>query len=197
MFAIGAGSLCLGHTDVTPAEALGMIQNDPNLVVVDVRELSEYCDVNGHIPGALIYPYSSGVLAERYGELRVDRNYLIVCRSGGRSNAAATFLDNTDFLDATDYKIYDMTGGMNSWQWDRVGCVDSDGDKINDDLDNCPGLFNPKQMETVTFADFALLAGQWHQSGAGVLGDIDHDGVVNLSDFLIFALHWLDECAVE
>ena len=55
------------HTDVTVAEALNMVNNNAQLIVVDVREeSSEYCGPLGHIPGALNYPWSSGVLEDRY-----------------------------------------------------------------------------------------------------------------------------------
>lgn len=138
-----------GHTDVTPQEAKNLFDTNDDLIVVDVREEeSEYCNKAtssvppGHIPGALNYPWSSGVLQERYTELPLEGEILIVCRSGNRSNQAA------EFLDSKGYKhIYDMTEGMSAWEWDTVVCVDSDGDGINDDLDNCPNKFNPNQED--------------------------------------------------
>ena len=54
----------------------------------------------------------------------------MVCHSGGRSNSAANFLDSQGFTN-----IYDMKGGMSSWTGGAVGCVDSDNDGLNDDLD--------------------------------------------------------------
>lgn len=36
------------------------------LVILDVREEIEYCSAEGHIPGALNYPWISGVLQELY-----------------------------------------------------------------------------------------------------------------------------------
>jgi len=113
VFQAGAGA----HTDVTPEQARELIESTENLLVVDVREPSEYCDVRGHIPGAVNYPLSSGVLYARYDELPMDRPILVVCRSGGRSNQAANFLDSQGFPE-----IYDMTGGMNAWQWETVPC---------------------------------------------------------------------------
>ncbi|MHC4330070.1 MAG: rhodanese-like domain-containing protein, partial [Planctomycetota bacterium] len=79
----------LAHTDVTAEQARELIDSTPDLTVVDVRERYEYCDAKGHIPGALNYPLSSGVLQARYEELPTDGPVLVVCRSGGRSNAAA------------------------------------------------------------------------------------------------------------
>ena len=149
-FSLGANPYVWGHTDITPQEAKDLINTSTNLIVVDVREEdSEYCNEDptssvppGHIPGALNFPWSSGVLQERYTELPIDGEILVVCRSGNRSNQAAEFLDSKSYL-----HIYDMTEGMSAWEWDTVGCVDSDEDGINDDLDNCPNEYNPNQED--------------------------------------------------
>jgi len=148
MMSVGLNQFVWGHTDVTPQEAKNLIVANNELLVVDVREEeSEYCDENptppvppGHIPGALNYPWSSGVLQERYGELPPESEILIVCRSGNRSNQAAEFLDSKGYL-----TIYDMIDGMGAWKWETVICIDSDKDGINDDLDNCPEVYNPQQ----------------------------------------------------
>jgi rhodanese-related sulfurtransferase len=128
VFIFGANPYVWGHTDVTPKEAKGLIDTTTDLIVVDVREAeSEYCNEDpaspvppGHIPGALNYPWSSGVFQERYTELPSEGKILIVCRSANRSNQAA------EFLDSKGYKhVYEMTEGMKGWEWDTAGCVDS------------------------------------------------------------------------
>lgn len=149
---LGLTTSVRAHTDVSPLQAKNMIDDNDQLVVVDVRlAASEYCDEDppegvppGHIPGALNYPWPS-VLRDQDGYLELlplDTEILVVCRSGGRSDAAATFLDEQGFTN-----IFDMTGGMSSWQWETVVCIDSDNDGINDDLDNCPGDDNPNQED--------------------------------------------------
>lgn len=114
VFGVGA----CASKDVTPERAQKLVVSKDNLVVVDVREPSEYCDKRGHIPGALNYPYTSGVLAARYEELPKDRPILVVCRSGHRSELAAEFLRSHGFS-----KVYDMTGGMNAWQGETTPCA--------------------------------------------------------------------------
>jgi rhodanese-related sulfurtransferase len=113
-----------------------MIDTNSNLVVVDVREETEYCDdadtPPGHIPGALNYPWATGVLEATYDELPIDGDILIHCRSGVRSAAAADFLCLQGFTN-----IYNMTGGMLAWQWETVGCCYSDADC--DDAMFCTG----------------------------------------------------------
>jgi len=197
------------HVNVTAIQAKTMIETDADLIVIDVREeVSEYCV--GHIPGALNYPWSSGILGVQYGELDPSGKYLVVCQSGGRSNQASNFLDSQGFT-----QIYDMLGGMNDWLWDTVGCIDTDGDGINDDLDNCPSAHNPSQNDSdsdgignacdsdcpnldgfseVTFLDFVPLAQNWQKSGPGLLGDLNGDEIVDIQDIMIFSLYWLSRC---
>ena len=105
------------HMDVTPEEARRLMASTNDLVVIDVREPAEFCDERGHIPGALNYPYASGVLQAHYRELPMEHPILVVCRSGRRSNEAATFLDDQGFS-----KVYDMIGGMKAWLWETAAC---------------------------------------------------------------------------
>jgi rhodanese-related sulfurtransferase len=105
------------HTDITAEQAKDLIDTMDDLTVVDVREPSEYCSTRGHIPDALNYPWNSGVLQVRYEELPADGPILVVCRSGGRSNQAANFLDSQGFS-----MVYDMMGGMSAWIWETELC---------------------------------------------------------------------------
>ena len=118
---IVSGPSALAHTDVSAEQALNLIDSTDDLIVVDVREPSEYCDDTGHIPGALNYPWYSGVLEAQYGEFPTDGPVLVVCGSGGRSNRAADFLDSEGFS-----MVYDMLGGMRAWTWETEPCDDPD-----------------------------------------------------------------------
>jgi len=109
------------HTDVTAEEAKELIDTMEDLTVVDVREPYEYNSTIGHIPGALNYPWNSGVLKADYEELPADGPILVVCGSGSRSNRAANFLDSKDFS-----MVYDMLGGMSAWKWETETDVDPD-----------------------------------------------------------------------
>jgi rhodanese-related sulfurtransferase len=139
----GMAAQALAYTVVTPQQAQQMIDTNSALAVVDVREVNEYCGASGHIPGALNYPWISGVLQKDYTELAPDAEILVVCQSGHRSALAAEFLDSKGFL-----HIYSMEGGMSAWQGKIATCVDSDEDGINDDRDNCPTVSNPDQKDT-------------------------------------------------
>lgn len=143
-----------------------MIDTNPQLIVVDVREESEYCTIPlGHIPGALVYPWNTGVLQARYEELPANGDILVYCGMSIRSPQASEFLCTHGFT-----SVHNMTGGLSIWPYETVGCVDTDSDGINDDLDtctdtdgdgygnpgfpkntcqmdNCPDLANPNQAD--------------------------------------------------
>jgi 3-mercaptopyruvate sulfurtransferase SseA len=61
-FLVGINSPVFGHTEISPQDANDLIDTNDQLIIVDVREESEYCDSRGHIPGALNYPWTSDVL---------------------------------------------------------------------------------------------------------------------------------------
>ena len=69
VFLVVSGPNALAHTDVTAEQARELIDSTDNLVVIDVREPSEYSGTGGHIPGSLNYPWCSGVFHAQYGEL--------------------------------------------------------------------------------------------------------------------------------
>lgn len=92
VFAYGSA---FGYTDVTLEEArertiLGLrqailamqltvnIHAEQELIVVDVREPSEFCGSSGHIPGAVNYPWNSNVLQARYNELPKTVDILVI-----------------------------------------------------------------------------------------------------------------------
>jgi rhodanese-related sulfurtransferase len=179
---MGSGSSALAHTNVSIPDANDMIQSNPDLIVVDVRAYSsEYCGDFGHIAGALNYPWSD-YFQDHYQDFAIDDQLLLVCHSGSRSNSAATFLDSQGYL-----YVYDMLGGTYGWKitygYDTLGCVDSDSDGLNDDLDNCPGTYNPSQTDS-------------DHDGKGNACDpdcpnLDLANPVNLIDFALFAADWL------
>ena len=212
-FSIVFTSRASAHIDVNSQEAKYMIDSNDQLIVVDVREDYEYCAVEGHIPGALNYPLSSGVLQQRYEELPRDGEILVYCRSGFRSNQAAEFLDANGFL-----YVYDMQGGFLAWEWETAGCVDSDGDGVNDDLDNCPNNFNPSQRDSdddglgdicdpncpnldglnpVNFIDYSMLMQNWQVTGPNLPGDLNMDNIVDINDLAILSDYWLSDCYEE
>jgi rhodanese-related sulfurtransferase len=95
-----------------------MIPAGGDLIVLDVREVSEFCGAAQHIADAASFPWNSGVLQARFAMLPIDHTIIVVCASGGRSHAAANFLDSQGYA-----SIYDMTGGMSAWEWETESCA--------------------------------------------------------------------------
>ncbi len=74
--------------------------------ILDVREDMEW-EV-GHIDGAQHIPL--GEIPARYGEVPLDEDVYIICRSGGRSLRATAYLQDAGF------DPVNVIGGMGAWQ---------------------------------------------------------------------------------
>lgn len=95
------------YTNVTVVEAKDMIDTNPSLVILDVRNQSEY-DA-GHIRNARQIPVWA--LAERLNELNESDTILVYCKSGYRSLMATQTLVNNSFAN-----LYNMIGGITLWE---------------------------------------------------------------------------------
>ena len=92
--------------EMTAKEVETSLNEGTNLNIIDVREVDEVAA--GRIPGA--QNIRLGLLEFRMHELDKAKEYIIVCRSGGRSARAS------QFLDYQGYNVINMTGGMMSWE---------------------------------------------------------------------------------
>jgi rhodanese-related sulfurtransferase len=91
---------------LTAKEVEALLTEGKKLDIVDVRETDEVAV--GKIPGAVNIPL--GLVEFRMNELDKTKEYIMVCRSGGRSGRAS------QFLESQGYKVINMTGGMLSWE---------------------------------------------------------------------------------
>ncbi len=94
------------YGDVTVNEAWDLIQNEPELVILDVRTQTEYDD--GHIEGAILIPVAE--LPDRLDELSANDEILVYCRTGNRSGTAVAIMEENGFS-----KIYHMNEGISTW----------------------------------------------------------------------------------
>lgn len=94
------------YGDVTVADARALIEDKPEMVILDVRTPSEFDD--GHIEGALNIPVDD--LEGRLDELSEDEELLVYCRTGNRSTRAVGVLEDAGFT-----KIFHMDGGITAW----------------------------------------------------------------------------------
>lgn len=97
------------HEDISAANLQSRLIAGEKLTVLDVREPGELV-AGGKIAGALNMPWVSGGLKKDFGKLPTNQPIVVVCQSGGRSNAAADFLVTKGFI-----PVYDMLGGMTAW----------------------------------------------------------------------------------
>jgi len=100
-------------TDLTPQQVKAKLDSAEQIVLVDVRTPEEYTSEVGHIPGAMLFPFR--YLVQRFEEIEKikDREIIVYCLSGGRSQRAA------EFLASKGIAAKNMTGGMR--EWNRLG----------------------------------------------------------------------------
>lgn len=78
-----------------------------NDVFIDVRHPSEWAE--GVIPGVLKIQLDA--LPDHVAHLDKDKNYVLICRSGNRSNNASKY-----FLSEGFTKVNNFDGGMLNWE---------------------------------------------------------------------------------
>jgi rhodanese-related sulfurtransferase len=82
-------------------------KRDQGAFILDVRQPEEWDAL--HIPGATLIPL--GELPNRLNEVPKDREVVVVCRSGNRSQQGRDILLNAGYSQVTS-----MAGGMNQWK---------------------------------------------------------------------------------
>ncbi|MBT2569950.1 rhodanese-like domain-containing protein [Planococcus sp. ISL-110] len=90
---------------MTTQQVQELVESNQPTNLIDVRETNEVAA--GKIPGAINIPL--GLLEFRMSELDKSTEYIMVCRSGGRSGQATRFLENQG------YTVTNMDGGMLDW----------------------------------------------------------------------------------
>lgn len=91
--------------EISTTEAHALFSNG-NTFFLDVREQGEWDDV--HIPGTTLVPL--GELAERLNEVPKDKNIVVICRSGNRSQQGRDILIQAGYTNVTS-----MAGGITDW----------------------------------------------------------------------------------
>jgi len=101
-----------GYQRVSAAELASLIQREPGLHLLDVREPFELVAF-GTIPGVQNIPV--GELAFRTSELPADltRPIAVICASGNRSSEAAHYLVTRGYA-----RVFDLDGGIYAWKKD-------------------------------------------------------------------------------
>ena len=98
-----------GGGDVSVTEATGMVKQDKELVILDVRTPEEY--QSGHLAGAQNMNYYDANFAQQLEDLPRDKRYLVYCHSGGRSAKALKQMKESGFKE-----VYNLKGGVTAWK---------------------------------------------------------------------------------
>jgi rhodanese-related sulfurtransferase len=97
-----------GIKQLTAEEVQKALENPrEDLVFLDVREDEEY--EAAHIPGVHLLP-TSEFMARYEQELDQNKEYIVICRSGNRSQIVCKFLQEQGFT-----KLANLAGGMLEW----------------------------------------------------------------------------------
>jgi rhodanese-related sulfurtransferase len=91
---------------ITAKEVEALVNKGKELNIIDVREVDEVAA--GKIHGAVNIPL--GLIEFRMHEIDKAKEYIMVCRSGGRSGSAS------QLLESYGYNVINMTGGMLTWE---------------------------------------------------------------------------------
>jgi len=100
------------YRDISADSLYAWIASGDSLFLLDVREQDEYD--SGHLEGAVLYPWNSAVLVQRYNELPLNISIIVICALGGRAAEASAFLDTVDQYRFAGH-IYRLEGGMAAW----------------------------------------------------------------------------------
>lgn len=93
--------------DISAADAVIFLKENPETVVVDVRTTSEF--QSGHIPGARLIPVDE--IENRLSEVPREVSHLLVtCQGGARSAAACQMLSEKGYTN-----LLNMYDGMGAW----------------------------------------------------------------------------------
>ena len=94
------------YTDVTPAEAKALIDENPDLIIIDVSPA--YAE--GHLPGAVNYYLGDGSLDAAIPMLDKNATYLVYCHVDSVAIQGAQKL-----VDAGFKNVYRLAGNYSAW----------------------------------------------------------------------------------
>ncbi len=100
---------------ILPAQAMRLIGENPDLLIIDVRtarEISQYGTLPNSVKGDIGAIVKNGLSSPK------DRPVLVVCAVGGRSYAIGKLLVKKGFR-----QIYNLSGGIDRWKRDGFPVV--------------------------------------------------------------------------
>lgn len=111
--AIAFGALATEPATIEPKTVIERLAwGDRSLVLLDVRTPAEFAE--GHVPGAINIPHTE--IASRIGELSDarDRDLVVYCRSGNRTEQALAALRKAGFS-----RLFHLKGDYLRWSEEK------------------------------------------------------------------------------
>jgi adenylyltransferase/sulfurtransferase len=96
--------------DMTPREFLERRAGGAEMTLLDVRE--DWETALAPVPAEVLH-IPMGQISNRLSELDPQREFVVICRSGGRSLEVARFLSTQGFA-----TVYNLAGGILAWSRD-------------------------------------------------------------------------------
>jgi adenylyltransferase/sulfurtransferase len=96
--------------DMTPREFLERRAGGAEMTLLDVRE--DWETALAPVPAEILH-IPMGQISNRLSELDPQREFVVICRSGGRSLEVARFLSTQGFA-----TVYNLAGGILAWSRD-------------------------------------------------------------------------------
>jgi rhodanese-related sulfurtransferase len=95
---------------ITAEAAKSIMDSELDFVILDTREQYEYDE--GHIPGAILIPYTE--IVDKAEDILPDKDktILVYCRSGRRSKIAAEYLAGLGYTNVKEF------GGIIDWPYE-------------------------------------------------------------------------------
>ena len=105
-----------GYRQISMDEAIAMMQEENNYIILDVRTPEEFADK--HIPDAINIP-NENIGTEEIPELPDKAQLILVyCRSGNRSKQASEKLARLGYTNIVEF------GGINNWPGETVSGIE-------------------------------------------------------------------------
>ena len=96
-----AGSSSSGYRQISMDEAVKMMRDEKDYIILDVRRADEFAE--GHIPGAINVPNEEIGTVEIAELPNKSQLILVYCRSGRRSKEAAGKLANLGYTNVAEF----------------------------------------------------------------------------------------------
>jgi rhodanese-related sulfurtransferase len=100
------------YTDISNETLLQLIEEQPDLQIIDVRTPEEYAQ-HGHISGVPNLPI--GTIEEWAETLNTEAPMAFLCKGGVRSIHACQYMEEYFNIDTDTTPLYNLEHGMSQW----------------------------------------------------------------------------------